>query len=72
MQRVGFLQIKILPIFGFYPWRCPECKTRFLLRTRGTKRKKMAAATTRRDPDTGGPLNESLNASMPDKGGQFV
>jgi len=39
MKRVGFLQTRIYSLFGFYPWRCPECKTRYLLRARGVKGK---------------------------------
>ena len=39
MKRVGFLQTRIFPLFGFYPWKCPECKTRYLLRARGSKRR---------------------------------
>jgi hypothetical protein len=66
MQRVGFLQTRILPLFGFYPWRCPECKTRFLLRSRGAKRKKVTSATSRRGPET------DASIAMTDKDSQLV
>jgi hypothetical protein len=68
MPRVGFLQSKILPLFGFYPWKCPECKTRYLLRMRGEKRKGKTTATARPDPETGAPLN----APMTNKDRQLV
>ena len=38
MERRGFLQIKILPIFGYYPWLCGVCRTSFLTRKRYRRR----------------------------------
>jgi hypothetical protein len=26
LPRKGFLQSKILPIFGFFPWKCYDCR----------------------------------------------
>jgi len=46
MKRVGFLQNRVYSIFGFYPWKCPECKTRYLLRARGSRRKKTAIGSS--------------------------
>lgn len=34
VEREGFLQTKIWPIFGYYPWFCGACKTQFLIRKR--------------------------------------
>jgi len=34
MERRGFFQTKILPIFGYYPWLCGVCRTSFLTRKR--------------------------------------
>jgi len=34
MERKGFLQVKILPKFGYYPWMCLNCRTSFLVRKR--------------------------------------
>jgi len=34
VERKGFLQKKILPMFGYYPWLCGACKTNFLVRKR--------------------------------------
>jgi uncharacterized Zn finger protein len=32
--REGFLQVKILPLFGYYPWRCKNCGNLEILRKR--------------------------------------
>jgi hypothetical protein len=45
-RRSGFLEARILPLFGFYPWKCPKCKTRFLFHYRGKKKTKLAAPAT--------------------------
>lgn len=34
LERRGFLQKKILPTFGYYPWMCGACKMQFLVRKR--------------------------------------
>jgi pyruvate-formate lyase-activating enzyme len=33
--RTGFLQTKIYPLFGFYPWECFSCRATKMLRSRG-------------------------------------
>ena len=39
--RQGYLQEKIYPLFGFYPWKCKGCKEHMMLRSRKrSKRKK--------------------------------
>jgi hypothetical protein len=37
LARKGFLQSKLFPVFGFYPWECFTCRDRKLLRSRGTR-----------------------------------
>jgi ssDNA-binding Zn-finger/Zn-ribbon topoisomerase 1 len=32
--REGFLQERILPLFGYYPWRCKNCGNLEMLRKR--------------------------------------
>jgi hypothetical protein len=32
--RKGFLQQRIYPMFGFFPWRCRKCGLRLMLRKR--------------------------------------
>jgi DNA-directed RNA polymerase subunit RPC12/RpoP len=34
--RRGYLQEKIYPLLGFYPWRCKRCGMRLITRERGT------------------------------------
>jgi len=34
VHRKGFLQEKIYPIFGYYPWRCMHCGVQVMLRKR--------------------------------------
>jgi len=36
--RQGFLQEKVYPLFGYYPWRCRSCRGAMMLRKRKIKR----------------------------------
>lgn len=38
LVRKGYLEEKIYPLFGFYPWRCKRCGLRLMMRTRGVAR----------------------------------
>lgn len=40
VERKGFLEMKVYPIFGYYPWICPDCKSTFLLRRRHRRKSK--------------------------------
>jgi hypothetical protein len=40
MERVGWLEKKFLPIFGFYPWECSGCRKRSMMKDRGEVRKR--------------------------------
>lgn len=33
--RIGFLQNRIFPLFGYYPWECLVCRKTRMLRMRG-------------------------------------
>jgi hypothetical protein len=35
INRNGFLQRKVLGLFGIYPWKCGACGVSFLCRRRG-------------------------------------
>jgi len=35
MSRVGFLEERIYPLFGHFPWRCTGCGGNFLIKKRG-------------------------------------
>jgi len=37
LPRFGFLQQKVFPIFGFFPWECPICRQTRLYRKRGKR-----------------------------------
>lgn len=38
VQRIGFLQKKVLPLFHLYPWRCPICNKHRYLKLRADPR----------------------------------
>jgi len=38
ITRKGFLQLKIYPVFGFYPWECPACRVRIMLKKQHERR----------------------------------
>jgi predicted RNA-binding Zn-ribbon protein involved in translation (DUF1610 family) len=40
IERTGFLQRRVFPMLGFYPWVCKECGREELLRKRNRKRRK--------------------------------
>jgi hypothetical protein len=40
LARSGFLQERIYPWFGKYPWECAQCRRLFLLRMRGKSYRK--------------------------------
>jgi hypothetical protein len=37
LARMGFLENKILPLFGYYPWICGACRKRKYFRVRGKR-----------------------------------
>jgi len=37
INRNGFLQLKVLGLFGIYPWKCGACGSTFLFRRRGNR-----------------------------------
>jgi transposase-like protein len=37
INRNGFLQRRVLGLFGIYPWKCGSCGTAFLYRKRGQR-----------------------------------
>ena len=40
MERKGFLQERVLPVLGYYPWVCAACKSTFLMRKRYRRKSK--------------------------------
>ena len=39
IERVGFLETKILPLFGYYPWECPVCGGRIHIKKQHARKK---------------------------------
>jgi hypothetical protein len=32
LARRGFLQVRIFPLFGYYPWECPVCRKTIMVK----------------------------------------
>jgi ssDNA-binding Zn-finger/Zn-ribbon topoisomerase 1 len=43
LQRKGFLENAIYPLFGYYPWECPACRELHYLKQRSKRRHKRPA-----------------------------
>jgi len=44
IERVGLLQEKVYPLFGYYPWECSGCRKRSLMKDRGEKKRRVRPA----------------------------
>ena len=40
VRRQGFLQLRLLPLLGLYPWECTTCRKLFSDRNRGKLKRK--------------------------------
>ena len=40
MERKGFMQLKVYPLFGYYPWECGACRQPFMIRKRHKRRRR--------------------------------
>jgi len=45
VARHGFLQERVYPKFGMYPWECTQCRQIFLLKSRGYSYRKAGPRT---------------------------
>ena len=45
IKRAGLLQRYLLQLFGYFPWRCNACGTRYIVRSRGSSRTQGGAET---------------------------
>jgi DNA-directed RNA polymerase subunit RPC12/RpoP len=52
LVRESFLQRKVYPLFGYYPWECPLCREPVLFKQRGV-RKKRSARGDAHQPESG-------------------
>lgn len=39
MRRLGIVQARIYPLFGYYPWKCTKCLGMFVLRMRSQSKR---------------------------------
>jgi hypothetical protein len=49
VSRHGFLEKKIYPLFGLYPWECGYCRMVKLFRNRGPRRSRRHTAEAQSD-----------------------
>lgn len=54
VARIGFLKERIYPKFGFYPWECPQCRRKLLLRRRGIREEFLSNT----HPGESGPISQ--------------
>ena len=47
IPRYGFLQTKVFPLFGYYPWECGVCRVVRLLKDRGASRSRRESRPSR-------------------------
>jgi hypothetical protein len=40
INRVGFMERHVLPLFGYFPWKCGSCGSTFRYRAKGIVRKR--------------------------------
>lgn len=40
LMRESFLQRKVFPLFGYYPWECPLCRVPVLFKKRHLRRRR--------------------------------
>jgi hypothetical protein len=40
LERKGFMQQRVYPLLGYYPWVCGACKSTFMMRKRYRRRSK--------------------------------
>lgn len=37
IRRAGFFRLEVAPLFGFYPWKCSNCGSTQMRKTRGMR-----------------------------------
>jgi hypothetical protein len=40
LARKGFLQLKVYPFFGFYPWECPLCRKAMMVKKQYVRKRR--------------------------------
>jgi hypothetical protein len=49
VTRHGFLQERVYPKFGMFPWECAQCRQVFLLKSRGRSYRRASPKNESRD-----------------------
>ncbi|MFP5227045.1 MAG: hypothetical protein ACLGXA_05405 [Acidobacteriota bacterium] len=57
IARRGFLQERVFPLFGRYPWQCAICGAQRLLRRRGATIRRTDSRSEQREPGSDGERN---------------
>jgi len=68
-SRKGFLEKNLYALFGYYPWKCPVCRFRTLLKSRGerlTDRDPSSPPAILEMPPYSGPERRRVRAGVPD------
>lgn len=60
IARYGFLQKKVLSLFGRYPWECPHCRRISLLPDRGQARGQYRASSRPRVEKSAAPTGSPV------------
>jgi hypothetical protein len=40
LARKGFLQLKVYPVFGLYPWECPLCRKELMVKKQYVRKRR--------------------------------
>jgi len=40
LERKGFMQLNVYPLFGYYPWECGMCKQLFMIKKRYRRKRR--------------------------------
>jgi hypothetical protein len=42
LARKGFLQLRVFPLIGYYPWECPVCRKTLMIRKQYLRKRRSA------------------------------
>lgn len=40
LERKGFMQLNVYPLFGYYPWECGMCRQLFMIKKRYRRKRR--------------------------------
>ena len=66
LMRESFLQRKVYPLFGYYPWECPICRKPVLYKKRHLRKRRSRQAAVRPvDPNYTKATSKQAPATIP-------